>query len=103
MQKFEETKGLLEESLAEEFELPETAILVATSAVLPFSAIHADDAAIRSALTLHASFDQGMGARFKKGEMKLEELAELARSNGEPQQISGKQELYEAIINQYIK
>ena len=32
-----------------------------------------------------------------------EELAALAKANGEPKQISGKQELYEAIINQYIK
>jgi xylose isomerase len=51
----------------------------------------------------YASFDQGMGAKFERGEMKLEELAELAGINGEPKQISGKQELYEAIINQYIK
>jgi xylose isomerase len=51
----------------------------------------------------YATFDKGEGARFEKGEMKLEELAALAKANGEPAQISGKQELYEAIINQYIK
>jgi xylose isomerase len=51
----------------------------------------------------YASFDSGNGALFEKGEMKLEELAALALSNGEPEQISGKQEHYEAIINQYIK
>jgi xylose isomerase len=51
----------------------------------------------------YASFDSGDGARFEKGEFKLEALAALAVKNGEPEQISGKQELYEAIINQYIK
>jgi xylose isomerase len=51
----------------------------------------------------YASFDTGAGARFEKGELTLEELSQLAKSNGEPTQISGKQELYETIINQYIK
>ena len=51
----------------------------------------------------YASFDSGAGARFEKGELSLEELSKLAKSNGEPEQISGKQELYEAIINQYIR
>jgi xylose isomerase len=53
--------------------------------------------------TRYASFDSGEGARFEKGELNLEQLAALAKANGEPKQISGKQELYEAIINQYIK
>ena len=51
----------------------------------------------------YASFDSGYGARFEKGELDLEQLADLAKKNGEPEQISGKQELYEAIINQFIK
>ena len=51
----------------------------------------------------YASFDSGEGKRFEKGELNLEQLAALAKANGEPRQISGKQELYEAIINQYIK
>jgi len=51
----------------------------------------------------YASFDSGNGASFEKGELSLEQLAGLAREKGEPRQISGKQELYEAIINQYIK
>ncbi|MDX2430611.1 MAG: xylose isomerase [Bacteroides sp.] len=51
----------------------------------------------------YASFDSGQGASFEKGELTLEQLAALAKANGEPKQISGKQELYEAIINQYIK
>ncbi len=51
----------------------------------------------------YASFDSGQGASFEQGKMNLEQLAALAKVNGEPRQISGKQELYEAIINQYIK
>lgn len=50
----------------------------------------------------YASFDTGMGKRFENGELSLEELAGLAKSGSEPGQISGKQELYEAIINQYL-
>ena len=51
----------------------------------------------------YASFDSGEGVKFEKGELNLEQLSALAKANGEPQQISGKQELYESIINQYIK
>ncbi len=50
----------------------------------------------------YASFDSGNGQRFEKGELKLEDLRKLAEELGEPKQISGKQELYEAIINQFI-
>ncbi|RRA98805.1 xylose isomerase [Larkinella rosea] len=50
----------------------------------------------------YASYDSGEGARFEKGELTLEDLREYALTNGEPKQISGKQELYEMILNQYI-
>ncbi len=50
----------------------------------------------------YSSFDSGDGARYEKGELKLEDLREIAIKNGEPKQISGKQELYEQIINLYI-
>ncbi len=50
----------------------------------------------------YSSFDNGDGARFEKGELTLEDLREIAIKNGEPKQISGKQELYEQIINLYI-
>jgi xylose isomerase len=46
----------------------------------------------------YASFDSGKGAAYEKGELKLEDLRDLAISNGEPKQISGKQELYESIL-----
>lgn len=46
----------------------------------------------------YASFDAGNGAAFEKGELSLEQLSQIAKTNGEPQQLSGKQELYEQII-----
>ncbi len=50
----------------------------------------------------YASFDSGDGKAFEEGKLTLEDLHKLAVKNGEPKQISGKQELYEAIINQYL-
>ncbi|MBN2275395.1 MAG: xylose isomerase [Bacteroidales bacterium] len=50
----------------------------------------------------YASFDDGNGKAFEEGKLSLEDLRALAIKNGEPKQISGKQELYETIINQYI-
>lgn len=46
----------------------------------------------------YESFDSGNGAKYEKGELSLEALSEIARANGEPKQISGKQELFEQII-----
>jgi xylose isomerase len=51
----------------------------------------------------YSSFDQGDGLSFENGSFRLDELANLAEEYGEPKQTSGKQELYEAIINQYIR
>lgn len=50
----------------------------------------------------YASFDQGAGLQFEQGQLSLEALRDIALSNGEPKQLSGKQELLENIINQYI-
>ncbi|RYJ42969.1 xylose isomerase [Flavobacterium beibuense] len=46
----------------------------------------------------YESFDSGNGARFEKGELTLENLNEIARKNGEPKPMSGRQELFEQII-----
>lgn len=51
----------------------------------------------------YASFDSGEGKKFEEGKMTLEEAAEYARTHGEPRMTSGKQELYEAIVNLYIR
>ncbi|MBR6819089.1 MAG: xylose isomerase, partial [Bacteroidaceae bacterium] len=49
----------------------------------------------------YQSFDQGEGKRFEDGKMTLEEAYEYGKRVGEPKQTSGKQELYEAIVNMY--
>ncbi len=49
----------------------------------------------------YASFDGGKGKEFEEGKLTLEDLVAYAKENGEPKQISGKQELYEAIVNMY--
>ena len=46
----------------------------------------------------YSSFDSGNGAKFENGDLSLEDLSKIARESGEPQQISGKQELFEQII-----
>lgn len=50
----------------------------------------------------YASFDTGAGKAFEEGKLSLEDLREYAIAHGEPKQTSGKQELYEAMINMYI-
>lgn len=49
----------------------------------------------------YASFDSGTGKDFEEGRMTLEGLVDYARTRPEPAQTSGKQELYEAIVNMY--
>ncbi len=49
----------------------------------------------------YASFDSGAGADFAAGKTTLADLAKHAAGNA-PQQISGRQEAYENLINQYL-
>jgi len=50
----------------------------------------------------YASFDAGKGKEFEEGKLSFEEVCAYAKTKGEPKQTSGKQELYEAIVNMYI-
>ncbi len=50
----------------------------------------------------YASFDSGKGKAFEDGQLSLEDLTAIAAEHGEPKQISGQQELYENIVNQYV-
>lgn len=50
----------------------------------------------------YASFDNGAGKDFEEGRLQLEDLRNFAAKNGEPTQLSGKQEWLENMINQYI-
>ena len=51
----------------------------------------------------YESFDSGNGKRFENGELKLEDLYSYAKSNGNLKLKSGKQELIENILFNYIK
>ena len=51
----------------------------------------------------YVSYDDGPGAQFERGELSLGELARLADKLGEPERRSGKQELFESMINRYIR
>ena len=50
----------------------------------------------------YSSFDSGKGKDFENGKLNLEALYKIAQENGELKLQSGKQELFENIINQYI-
>jgi len=50
----------------------------------------------------YSSFDSGKGADFESGKLELEDLYKIASENGELNLQSGKQELFENIINQHI-
>lgn len=50
----------------------------------------------------YATFDSEDGAAFEKGELSLEALYEIGKNGGEPKMISGKQERFEQIINDYL-
>jgi xylose isomerase len=50
----------------------------------------------------YASFDAGAGRDFEQGQRTLADLRELAAVAGEPAQVSGRQEMYENLFNQYL-
>ncbi|QKJ63984.1 xylose isomerase [Flavobacterium sp. M31R6] len=50
----------------------------------------------------YSSFDSGNGKAFEEGKLSLTDLYKIAQENGELNLQSGKQELFENIINQYV-
>jgi xylose isomerase len=50
----------------------------------------------------YATFNSGKGAKFAKGKLSLADLSKIASKKGEPKMRSGKQEMFENLINQYI-
>lgn len=50
----------------------------------------------------YASFDAGAGQEFEQGKLGLADLATYAGKAGEPKQVSGRQEAYENLLNQYL-
>jgi xylose isomerase len=51
----------------------------------------------------YESFDKGKGKDYENGKLTIESLRDLALKQGEPGVISGKQELYEQLINMYLE
>lgn len=50
----------------------------------------------------YASFDQGAGREFERGNLSLIDLARIATSHDEPPLRSGRQEFFENILNRYL-
>ena len=50
----------------------------------------------------YQSFDSGKGKDFENGKLELKDLYEIAKDANEVSPESGKQELFENILNQYI-
>jgi xylose isomerase len=61
---------------------------------------HSDYRALRA--KRYASFDSGKGRDFEKGLLSLEDLHKIALTSPEPEQVSGKQELFEMIVSRHI-
>jgi xylose isomerase len=49
----------------------------------------------------YSTYDSGIGAKIEAGTTNFEELEKWVLDAGEPQRISGKQEKYEILLNQY--
>jgi len=64
--------------------------------------IHEDGILDRMKKDRYSSFSGGYGLDFEKGNLTLKKLRDIAAESGEPELISGKQELYENIFNQYL-
>lgn len=50
----------------------------------------------------YASFDSGKGRKFEQGKLSLKDLRALALKEGEPAQISGRQEYLENLLNRFV-
>jgi len=50
----------------------------------------------------YTSYDTGVGAMIENGEVNFKELEAFILKKGEPKRISGKQEMLENIVNQYL-
>ena len=50
----------------------------------------------------YSSFDSGIGAKIEAGECSFEDLAAFAAANGEPTLASGRQEMLENLVNEFL-
>ena len=51
----------------------------------------------------YAGWDRGIGAKIEKGGIGLEDLEAYTLKHGEPTVLSGRQEMLENILNEYIR
>jgi len=51
----------------------------------------------------YASFGSGLGAKIEAGQATFEDCEEYVKKNGEPAKLSGKQESFEVVLNNYIQ
>ncbi len=71
-------------------------------ALLAAQAILDDGEYVKLRKQRYSSFDSGKGKLFAQGKLTLEDLRDLAHKNGEPEQISGKQEYFENILSRFV-
>ncbi|MBP9925960.1 MAG: xylose isomerase [Cyclobacteriaceae bacterium] len=71
-------------------------------ALLAAHAILEDGEYLRLRKDRYASFNTGKGKQFAQGKLNLSNLSVLAHRKGEPEQISGRQEYLENILNKFI-
>ncbi|MGC6455832.1 MAG: xylose isomerase [Coraliomargaritaceae bacterium] len=50
----------------------------------------------------YSSFDSGIGAKVESGSVSFEDLEKYALSNGEPTLVSGRQEMLENLVNEFL-
>lgn len=75
---------------------------VFAKALLAAHAIIEDGEFVSMRKERYASFNSGNGRKFERGNLSLDALRKLAYKNGEPEQISGKQEYFENLLNRFI-
>lgn len=75
---------------------------VFAKALLAAHAILEDGEFLEMRKERYASFNSGNGRKFERGGLSLDVLRKLALKNGEPEQISGKQEYFENLLNKFI-
>jgi xylose isomerase len=50
----------------------------------------------------YASWDAGIGRKIEQGKATLKDMEQFILDHGEPRQISGRQEMLENVVNQYL-
>lgn len=66
------------------------------------AAIHADGRLAGFVKDRYSSFDSGIGAQVEAGKVSFEDLEKYALENAEPQLASGRQEMLENLVNEFL-